>query len=288
MDVPFVTCDVFTDERFGGNPLAVVFEATALEEAQMQAIAAEFNYSETVFVLPPKSAEHTARLRIFTPGAELPFAGHPTIGAALMMAELELVSSDTVIFEEAAGLVHISFTDTPSGRQAVLVAPEAPRFGATEAAGDIAASSGLPLAAIATERHQPMVASAGTEFLFVELTGEAHLERLRPNSGYTVLPGNGVFFYVRTGDGQLSGRMFAPKVGVAEDPATGSAAVALAGLLASLESQDGDFSWTLEQGIDMGRPSLMTMAAERRDGVVTKATVAGGAVAVSRGMMTVE
>jgi trans-2,3-dihydro-3-hydroxyanthranilate isomerase len=288
MDVPFVTCDVFTDERFGGNPLAVVFEAAALEEAQMQAIAAEFNYSETVFVLPAKVAGHTARLRIFTPRAEMAFAGHPTIGAALMMADLELVSGDAVIFEEVSGLVHVRLIDTPSGRQAELEAPEAPRLSLTETVGDIAASSGLPSSAISTLRHQPVVASAGTEFLFVELAEEAQLERLRPTTAYNVLPGTGVFFYARTGDGQFSGRMFAPKVGVVEDPATGSAAAALAGLLASLEPEDGVFSWTLEQGIDMGRPSLMTMGAERRDGVVTKATVAGGAVAVSRGMMTVE
>lgn len=288
MDVPFVTCDVFTDERFGGNPLAVVFEAVSLEEAQMQAIAAEFNYSETVFVLPPKTTEHTARLRIFTPRAEMAFAGHPTIGAALMMADLELVSGDAMIFEEASGLVHVRFIDTPSGRQAELEAPEPPRLGATEAAGDIAASSGLPPEAISIRRHQPMVASAGTEFLFVELADEAQLERLGPTTAYNVLSGTGVFFYAQAGDGQFSGRMFAPKVGVAEDPATGSAAAALAGLLASLEPEDGTFSWTLEQGIDMGRPSLLTMGAERRGGVVTRATVAGGAVAVSRGMMTVE
>jgi len=288
MEVAFVTCDVFTAERFGGNPLAVVLEAGSLTDDQMLAVAREFNYSETAFVLPASEGQYDAKVRIFTARAELPFAGHPNLGAALMLAEFELVKGDEMMLEGKAGPVRIRLFDTQVGRQAVLTAPVAPTVGATESASDVEAASGLPEGAITTRRHQPIVASAGMEFLFVELADLSHLERLAPSTGYSVLPGSGVFFYVKTGERTFRGRMFAPRIGVAEDPATGSAAAALAGLLATLEEADGDFSWTLEQGIEMGRPSVMTMGAERRHDFVSVATVAGGAVPVARGMIKVE
>ena len=224
MEIGYVTCDVFTRRRFTGNPLAVVPDAKGLSDVQMQAIAAEFNYAETTFVLPPRNPAHQAQVRIFTPKAEMPFAGHPNIGTALMLAELGLVAGETIVFEEKAGLVPIHLSKGPDGPEALLTAPVPPAFGETVAAGKVAAVAGIAPDSILVNRHRPILATAGAEFLFVELASLDVLEGLGPSQAYASLKGEGVFFYVATGKGALHGRMFAPRHGIPEDPATGSAA----------------------------------------------------------------
>jgi trans-2,3-dihydro-3-hydroxyanthranilate isomerase len=295
----YVTCDVFTDTRFGGNQLAVLPEADGLAAAQMQQIAREFNFSETAFVLPPQ-ARHDRRVRIFTPACEVPFAGHPNIGTAFVLASMgafgPLGSPTSVTFEEQAGLVPISITKSEGGRiRCELAAPQRLTLGATVAPQTAAAAVSLTTNDILTTSHAPRVASVGLPFLLVELTGRGALERARPDvSGLEGLIAAGVaspdlHLYVRTSDGfDLRARMFAPMDGVPEDPATGSANCALAALLAHLhEAGDGTFSWRIAQGVEMGRPSVLEARAEKRDGAVENVWIGGESVLVAEGAIEV-
>ncbi|MEM9056942.1 MAG: PhzF family phenazine biosynthesis protein, partial [Pseudomonadota bacterium] len=186
MEYRFLTCDVFTDSRFGGNPLAVLPEAHGLTGAQMQAIAREFNYSETAFVLPPERG-HTRRVRIFTPTREVPFAGHPNIGTAFCLASEgafgELTAPTTVTFEELAGLVEIVIEPDAGGAlHAELAAPEALSLGKAVPPELIAESVSLDVAQLETAGHEPCVASVGLPFVFAELVDRAALEQARANS----------------------------------------------------------------------------------------------------------
>lgn len=294
----FVTADVFTDRQFGGNPLAIVLDAAGLSTAQMQSVAREFNYSETTFVLPPRIATHTAEVRIFTATKEVPFAGHPNIGTAIMLAQrLENTGAaplERLLFEEAAGLVPIRLLrEQGAVAAAELTAPQSLSIGAAATLADVAACLSIEAADIRAQLHPPQVASIGLPFLVVELSSRDALARCKPVAAHhaRVLPPLGtdaIFAYVRgNADGELQARMFSPLDACTEDPATGSASGATMALLATLLAEaDGERSWRIAQGVDMGRPSLILGRTEKRDGVVTAVHVAGGAVKIMEGTFT--
>lgn len=293
----YVTVDVFTQQVFGGNPLAVVFDAQGLTTAQMQAIATEFNYSETAFIFPPRETGHTARVRLFTPRTEVPFAGHPNIGAAVALArELggqDRASPDRFIFEEAAGLVPIQLIrEAGVVVGAELTAPERLSIRSPVSVDVAAACVTLSTQEIATSTHPPQVISVGLPFLVIELASRDALRRAKPNAivHERVLPAIGtdaVFPYVRGSEDRcLHARMFAPLDATIEDPATGSATGATIALLAQLRPEpDGIFTWRIEQGVDMGRPSLILGRTEKRAGVVIAVHIAGHAVPVMSGVL---
>lgn len=290
----YFTCDVFTEVRFRGNPLAVLPDARGLSDAAMQQLAAEFNYSETTFVLPPDDPAHTRKVRIFTPKAEIPFAGHPNVGTAFVLAATGEVSGSEVTFEERAGLVSVGITwDGGRPRRCELAAPQPPEFGDPLPTARVAAALSLAPGAIVSDTHAPRLASVGLPFLCVELVDRAALagSRVALDVYETLVPtasGAGVLVYTRdVGEAaaDLRARMYAPLHGVAEDPATGSAGCALAGLLAA--SGDARGAWRIAQGIEMGRPSLLHVSAEVAGGTVRTTSVAGASVMVCAGEVEV-
>jgi trans-2,3-dihydro-3-hydroxyanthranilate isomerase len=292
----YVTVDVFTARVFGGNPLAVVLDAQGLNTAQMQAIATEFNYAETTFVLPPRAPDHSAHVRIFTPRTEVPFAGHPNVGTAVMLArELEGKGGlpvDRLVFEEAAGLVPIRLIrehDTVVGAE--FTAPEGLTLGSKVSADDIAECLSLTVADISLVNHPPQVLSVGLPFLVTEIATRDALRRAKPNAltHERILPPIGtdaIYAYCPGATLQaLHARMFSPLDGIVEDPATGSAAAATIALLAELRSEsDSEMSWRIEQGVEMGRPSLISGRTEKRNGAVTAVHIGGFAVQVMSGV----
>jgi trans-2,3-dihydro-3-hydroxyanthranilate isomerase len=295
----YYTCDVFTDTRFGGNQLAVLPQADGLGDEQMQRIAREFNYSETTFVLPPQ-AGHTCRVRIFTPAGEVPFAGHPNIGTAFVLATMGLCGSldapTTVTFEERAGLVAVAVHKRPEERiWCELTAPQSLTLGRTVSVPSVAAAVSLATDDILTTSHEPQVASVGLPFLIAELRDRRALERARPSiADLEDMVAEGldqadVHLYVRTsGDFDIRARMFSPLDGIPEDPATGSANCALAGLLSQIDKADsGGFRWRIAQGVEMGRPSVLEARAEKREGVVENVWIGGESVLVSEGLIEV-
>jgi trans-2,3-dihydro-3-hydroxyanthranilate isomerase len=292
----YVTLDVFTDTRFGGNPLAVVLDAEGLDGTAMQAIAREFNYSETTFVLAPKRKKNTAHVRIFTPNEELPFAGHPNVGTAYALARIGTVFGrevgDAVAFEEAAGLVPVRILRARGeivGAQ--LTAPQRLRRGSTMAPAAVAECLGVAEAAVVTARHAPVVASVGTEFVVAEMRGVADLAAMRPSAAAFArhLPLDGtskLLAYTRTGRAALQARMFFAVPDIREDPATGSANAALAALLAELAlRQEGILRLSIVQGAEMGRPSLLLTEAEKQEGSVVALRVGGSCVSVMEGLI---
>ncbi|MFN9090554.1 MAG: PhzF family phenazine biosynthesis protein [Alphaproteobacteria bacterium] len=264
------TVDVFTRTRFGGNPLAVVLGADGLSTEQMQAIAREFNYSETSFVLPPSDPRHTAEVRIFTPTVEVPFAGHPNVGTAFVLASAgDAGIRDAFIFEEKAGLVPARIIrEGDRVKHVQLAAPQPLRIGHVFDAGAVAECLSLTTADVLCDRHPPRVASVGLPFVVVEVANRQALSRAKANkAGFTkVLPGDGadaIYLYCRELDERdgavdFTARMFAPFDNLPEDPATGSATAATCALLASLEGQ-ASRRFEVAQGIDMGRPSLIVI-----------------------------
>jgi trans-2,3-dihydro-3-hydroxyanthranilate isomerase len=298
MQLEFITVDVFTARAFGGNPLAVILDARGVTTVQMQAIAAEFNLAETIFVLPPRDAAHTAEVRIFTPRAELPFAGHPNVGTAFVLArEGEghgRPVGEPLIFEEKAGLVRLDLINDGTVVVGARLAP--PQFltrGDDIASDIVAAACSLNAADIETENHAPCLASCGLPLVFAELKTRAALTAARPRTEIfsAQLPMDraiGILLYVKDrSDGfDLQVRMFAPLYGVPEDRATGSANVALVGLLASLRPErDLSLRLRIAQGVDMGRPSLLEAAAEKRDGKLTALSIGGRCVTMMRGTL---
>jgi len=295
---PYWTCDVFTETRFGGNPLAVLPHADGLSEHQMQQIAREFNFSETAFVFPAK-AGHTRRVRIFTPAREVPFAGHPNVGTAFVLASMgefgEIRSSLAMTFEEKAGLVPITIHEANGWiASCELAAPQSLSLGKTVPAQLVASAVSLAVEDIVTETHPPQVASVGLPFLMAELKDRLALERAQVNiSGFEAILSEdirpSIYLYTRTTDGfDLRARMFAPLSGVPEDPATGSAACAVAGLLAHFDgNSSGDFRWRIAQGAEMGRPSTLLARAEKTEGVVQTTGVGGACVLISEGFIEV-
>jgi trans-2,3-dihydro-3-hydroxyanthranilate isomerase len=293
----YVTVDVFTAKVFGGNPLAVVLDAEGLSTAQMQSIATEFNYSETTFVLPPRAAAHAAQVRIFTPRTEVAFAGHPTVGTAVVLArELEargVAPLADLVLEEGAGLVPVRLMRAAEAViGAEFQAPRALEIGPRVALEDAAACLSLPAADLLPD-PPPQVLSVGLPFLVVSLASREARRRARPSlaAHERVLPPAGtdsVFAYARGGAPEhLHARMFSPLDSVAEDPATGSATAATLAFLAA-QQPEGDVTWRIEQGVDMGRPSLILGRTCKRGDTVTAVHVGGHAVAVMRGSLDID
>lgn len=287
--VRYVTVDVFTEHRFGGNPLAVVLDADELSDHEMQALAAEFNYSETTFVLPPADPAHTARVRIFNRTHEMPFAGHPNVGTAFVLGE-EGTPGDALVFEEMAGIVHVTLERAPDGgvRGATIDAPQALSYGIELDAGDVAACLGLPPELVDVRLHPPIVASTGVPFVLAAVEADGLSEAIpRLDAFRTLVTAHSelagrlsVFAYVRDGDG-VRARMFAPLAGTWEDPATGSAGTALVAHLLAL-SGDRELRLSIVQGVEMGRPShIRALAWREADGI--HASVGGTCVPVFRG-----
>jgi trans-2,3-dihydro-3-hydroxyanthranilate isomerase len=298
MQLEFFTVDVFTDRQFGGNPLAVFPDARGLTAPQMQAIAAEFNLAETTFVLPPQAPGHTAQVRIFTPRAEMPFAGHPNVGTAFVLARQgechgRPVDGDTLVFEEIAGLVRMDIQKQASIiTGARLASPQPLAVGDAIPCEVIAQACSIAADDIETRHHQPRIASCGVPLVMVELISRETLAAAQPRADVFArhLPrdrATGIHLYVHTKrDGiDIQARMFAPLVGVPEDPATGSANVALIGLLAALAPEpDLRLEKKIAQGVDMGRPSLLEASAEKRQGKVTATFIGGSCVPVMQGV----
>lgn len=294
MKVDFYTCDVFTRQRFGGNQLAVVVGAAGLSKLQMQQIAREFNFSETSFVLSPEQG-HDRKVRIFTPTREVPFAGHPNIGTAFVLASNGLlgdISADRVVtFEEQAGLVEVRITRQQDERLwCELLAPQSLKVGQVVMPELAAPALSLDVADIRLNVHPPCVAGVGLPFLVVELSSQEALERASFNMSVMealqkrrVTPD--ILLYIRSsGNADIKARMFAPMDGVPEDPATGSANCALAALLTHHDPADsGEFSWKISQGVEMGRPSMLHARTQKTKGRVTGTWIGGESVMVSKG-----
>jgi trans-2,3-dihydro-3-hydroxyanthranilate isomerase len=284
----FVTVDVFTDRRFGGNPLAVFLDARGMTDAEMQALAAEFNLSETTFVLPPENPSNTARVRIFTRTREMPFAGHPNVGTGYVLADRAV--DGLLRFEELAGLVEVRVERDSAGAVTgtVIAAPQPLSLGAELPAEEIAAAAGLRAADVLVTAHRPVIASVGNPFVLAEVSGEA-LGRASPDlaafrrvlDARPALDGR-FALYLHARDGaRVRARMFAPLGGTIEDAATGSAATPLAALLLSL-SGEARAALDIVQGVEMGRPSTLLVDVERGH-AGWRVSVGGGVVVVGRG-----
>jgi trans-2,3-dihydro-3-hydroxyanthranilate isomerase len=262
----------------------------------MQQVAREFNFSESAFVLPPAQGG-ARRVRIFTPATEVPFAGHPNIGTAFILATIgtfgPIDAEITVTFEEKAGLVPITIRRREGSLWCELSAPERLSLGKTVSAESLASAVSLAANDVVITTHQPQVASVGLPFLMAELKDRSALARARVNApGFDALVAQGmtpdIHLYTKSADEfDIRARMFAPFDGVPEDPATGSANCALAGLLSHYGATDGTFSWRVAQGVEMGRPSVLEVCAEKRAGIVVATRVGGASVLVSEGVIDV-
>ena len=289
--------DVFTTTPFNGNPLAIVEGADDLTLAQMQTLARQFNLSETIFVQRPDNPSHTAKVRIFTPGAEIPFAGHPTIGCALFLAE-RLGLSD-ITLEERAGLVPVTIRPTPEGTLAEFTAPRQPApIGNAPTRATVAAAVGL--APDDLGHHAPGAYEAGPAFLYAELASLDALARARPvepawsqmlaeagidDTGRSAV---GLYLYAGAATDGLRARMFAPQDGIPEDPATGSASAILAAqLLANGALPEGPTTIPLRQGVEMGRPSDIRLSVEVTRGTLGPIRIAGHAVPMAEGRIRI-
>ncbi|AOO83226.1 PhzF family phenazine biosynthesis protein [Bosea vaviloviae] len=295
----FVTLDVFTTRAHAGNPLAVVLDSDGLDTEAMQAITREFNLSETVFVAPPAEASHRAAIRIFTPGRELPFAGHPTVGTAVLLAlrdAAEGKGSDLLVLEEKVGLVPCAVSvDGPRSGRAVFTMPRLPQeIEAASSNAAVAAVLGLQESEIGFEGHRAAVFSAGVPFTFVPVAGldaigRVKLDLSRWDAVMKPAEHPNAFVYCRqtteTGH-HYHARMFWPGAGIAEDPATGGAAAAFAGVVMAFDRPaDGEHRCVIEQGYEMGRPSQITLELTVENGALVSARIGGSAVLVSEGVL---
>lgn len=298
--VDYVTVDVFTQDRFAGNQLAVIPDARGLSDRQMQAIATEFGYSEVTFVLPPEDASNTARVRIFTPTMEIPFAGHPNVGTAFVLGrQAEIFGrapGDNLRFEEPAGLVEVALSRTDGTvTGARIVVPRPLSIGPYIDVETIAACAMVPYDAIHTGNHVPVRVSVGLPFAVAELKDVAALSAARPNvtafeaANARYKPDEdsfSLFLYARSSENpfRLRARMFAPLDSVIEDPATGSASAALGAYLVSLLPEGTiDVELTIEQGVEMGRRSIIEVSVSKNGGTVGRTSIAGACVTAMRG-----
>jgi len=301
MQLTYHTLDVFTERRLAGNPLAVVTEgAAALDDAAMQRVAREFNLSETVFVLPSERPAHSAKVRIFTPARELPFAGHPTIGTAILLASLRSASpaeEALIVLEQAVGTVRVGVRLRSGSAFAEFDAPKTPvEAGLLPPSDRLAAGLGLIPSEIGFENHKPSCFAAGNAFAFVPVASLEAIARAAPqfphwsaafeNQGVV-----GAFLYTRQCQHTTSSfhaRMFAPSSGVPEDPATGSAAVCFAGVVRHFDAlPDGQHRRIIEQGYEMDRPSEIMLTLDVSAGRLGNVRIGGHAVRVSEGRMTI-
>ncbi len=295
----FVTLDVFTDTPFTGNPLAVVLRGEGLSGSDMQTIAREFNLSETTFVLPPEDPKNTAKVRIFTPNSELPFAGHPTIGTAVALALQEKEGSDDfqmeIRLEENAGLVPVKITAKPGfAPHGVFSAPVMPsQLGDAPDTGLISAALGLDDAEIGFANHVPGLFSAGVAFLFIpvkDLDSLARAHVVQPAWDHMMRGLNilSAYIYSAGGEADFQSRLFAPGEGISEDPATGAAAATFPGQIMACEALgDGRYSWKIAQGVEMGRPSRIVIEASISKGEYTSVQVGGQATIIQRGEISI-
>ena len=298
----FLTCDVFTSVAFGGNQLAVFPDARGIPEERLLAVTREFNYSETTFVYPAADARHTRQVRIFTPGGEVPFAGHPTVGTAHALAatgEIPLTGDRTaIVLEEKVGPVPVTIRaekGTPVFAQlSVAKLPEV--VGAPPSRDELARVLGLEVDDLRGGDWSPQVMSCGLPFLFVPLHDRPAVSRarIRMDAWEATLGGAPVGeIMVFAPGGERAGtdyraRMFAPGLSVPEDPATGSACAALGGYLAAHDARrDGTLRWVVEQGFEMGRPSMLEVEADVTGGAVIGVRVGGDTVLVAEGTMAI-
>ncbi|MEL6112910.1 MAG: PhzF family phenazine biosynthesis protein [Pseudomonadota bacterium] len=292
--------DVFTDRPLSGNPLAVVFDAAGLETAQMQAIAAEFNLSETSFVFPPEDPAHKARVRIFTPAYEMPFAGHPTVGTALALAA-RTACLDRFTLALNAGLFPIRVEADEGAKRAVFTSPKLPaETGPPPSVEALARALTLNPADLWQADHAPRRCGAGgVDFFYVRANGDTVRQAQLDSAGWNALALDGAIgIYLYTDQCEDAARhwharMFAPSAGVAEDPATGSAAtsltahVVMSAIAAGSALRDGEHHWIVEQGFEMNRPSLIHTSASLTNGAINKVEIGGQAVKVASGMLDV-
>lgn len=287
---PYETVDVFTDRPFGGNQLAVFTDARGLSDAQMQSLAAEMNYSETTFVLPPDDPANDARVRIFHRTAEMPFAGHPNVGTACVLARHGRDRNGVLRFEQMAGLVEIAVERDAAGAVtgAVIAAPQALSLGIELPVVGIAACAGVASPDIVTSAHKPVQASLGVKFVLVQVAPAALAGATPDIAAFRKLESENpelqgrlsLFLYARDGNA-IRARMFAPLAGTWEDPATGSASATLGALLLSLDGGD-EAAYSITQGVEMGRPSRLNVMSRRAaDGV--RSRVGGSCVPMFRG-----
>ena len=300
MKLKFVTYDVFTKQKFSGNPLAIVMDADGLSTAQMQTLAREFNLSETIFVRKPADPAHMASVRIFFPTAEIPFAGHPTIGCSIFLAEGKYKSGCSfetrMTLEEVAGLVPVTVSRIGDVPFAMLTAPVVP-YAVEAVLPDVGlAAQGLDLAAgdIGFGGQCIGLHEGGPRFLYIPIASADGLARARPMEPYwsqmMAMCGVDSAYLYRVGEGgaDYRARLFSPTAGIPEDPATGSASALLASqLLASGALKEGTHRFTLEQGVEMGRPSLIRMEADVAGGSLTAVRIGGHAVRVREGVIEV-
>lgn len=291
--------DVFTDRAFGGNPLAVVLDAEGLSAEQMLAITREFNYAETTFVLPPRDAAHDAEVRIFMAKSEIPFAGHPNVGTAFVLASRADRPPARMVFEEKVGLVQVEIV-SKAGKVAgaELTAPQPLQRLAQVPVEQAAACLSLLPGDVSTERHPPHIVSVGMPFLIVELASREALKRASVNADAfaRTFPRDGcheLYFYTRdvpAGESpcEVQARMYFPGPGgISEDPATGSATLAAAALFADLDSRDGELKMMFGQGFDMARPSLLSTRVRKSGGRIVSVHVSGGCVMMMEGTLSV-
>jgi trans-2,3-dihydro-3-hydroxyanthranilate isomerase len=300
MNARYLTCDVFTDRRFGGNQLAVFPDAREIPPELMAPIAKEFNYSETTFVLPPDDPSHTAKVRIFTPGGELRFAGHLTVGTAHVLATIgavKLTGNETkIVFEEGVGPVPVTIRSADGRPEfAQLSVAQLPEFTPGPDAGLLAEALSLSPGDL-HDTMRPESASCGTAFLMVPLRNRDAVRRAQVNApafdkavgGYLT---NMVMVFAMEAEHaghDIRARMFAPAIGVPEDPATGSAVAGLAGYLAVRDARrNGTLRWVVEQGFEMGRPSILEIEADKTSDRITGVRVGGRTVMVCEGTMTI-
>lgn len=290
----FHTLDVFTTTPYTGNPLAVVLGADGLSTAQMQTVTREFNLSETIFVQRPDAPAHTAKVRIFCPAVELPFAGHPTVGCAVLLAEMAN-SGDFAVkitLEERSGLVPVSVVHKNGITTAEFVAPVLPEIaaGVVPDTKSAARSLGLVAADIGFGTHKPGHWQGGPDFLYIPIASRQALSAAKPSGSWlemtTAAKTQSVYLYCQDGEGYAA-RMFAPEHGMPEDPATGSASAILAAQLhASASLADGTHVFALRQGEDMGRPSEISLTVEVTAGNITEIRIKGAATRFIHGQIT--
>ncbi len=291
----FHTLDVFTSRPYAGNPLAVVLGADALTPAQMQRIAREFNLSETIFVQPPRDPANTARVRIFFPTAEIPFAGHPTIGCAVLLASQAAPEGDftkEIRLEEEAGLVPVTVTRRGARTEAELIAPVLPHAHSGRVSKDLAARAlGLAAEDIGLRQHRPGVWAGGPAFLYLPIRDRACLARARPHEPHwsellATAEVDSAYLYTDGHGSDFQARMFSPTAGIPEDPATGSASAILAAQLnAAGLIPAGTNRFSLQQGVEMGRPSQIALTVTAEAGAITEVRIGGSAVPISEGRL---
>ena len=290
----FAIMDVFASQAFAGNQLGVVYDSEGLDQESMQKIAREFNFSETIFLSAAENSAHDAAVRIFTPVNELPFAGHPTVGAAIAVAKEQGINgAASLVLEEEVGPVNCS---VQIDREAAYAAFELPVIasaidvsGTTKAA---AAAVSLTLDDVGFDQHKHAAFHAGLPYDLLPVKDLETVGRAKPRldiwkEGYGTHSHNSAFVYCRETvdpENHFHARMFAPDAGIPEDPATGSAVASFAGALAAFENLgDGSHTFRIEQGVEMGRPSLITLKIVMKDGAMAAGTIGGNAVFFAKG-----